>query len=148
MSDDACEFLNVEIFDRNCKILVSCVYNAHRCYSIEPFFTDFASKIIDYDFFFVCGDFNINLLHNDSVSDNFHYLSTMCGLKITNNCTPTRFMHGCEPSLLDVCLVSDLSLLLKYDQLTFLSDHDLLFCCLNIKLGRTSPASFSYYDYK
>lgn len=101
-STDVVEFLNVEIFDNNTKILVSCVYNPNRCHSLEPYFTDLTNKIIEYDFYIVCGDFNVNLLRNDAATVNFYDLATMCGLNKANFDIPTRYAKDCEPSLLDI----------------------------------------------
>lgn len=142
------EFLNVSLCDHSKKILVSCVYNPNKSFSLEPFFSDFNSRAIDYDFFVTCGDLNVNFLTDDKNKYDLCEHVHSVGLSIVNKLMPTRYSPNCCPSLLDYMLVSDINYLLLFDQISFISDHDLLFCTLDICLTRdSSTTSITYRDY-
>lgn len=144
------EFINVEVCDNVTKILVSCVYNPNKNFSLEPYFSDFSDYVIDYDFYVTCGDFNINILNEDRNANVLCDLVNSVGLSFVNENLPTRFSHNCHPSLIDYILISDKKLLLLFDQLSFVSDHDLLFCTLDVIIGRTEvPLQYiTYRDFK
>lgn len=144
------EFINVEVSDNITKILVSCVYNPNKNFSLEPFFSDFSRHVIDYDFFVTCGDFNVNILNEDRNKNDLCDFVNSVGLSFVNENLPTRFSPNCNPSLIDYILISDQQLLLLFDQLSFVSDHDLLFCSLNVNLNRTEvpPRYITYRDFK
>lgn len=120
------EYINVEVYDKCSRILVSCVYNPNRSCSPEPFFIDLSRRIIDYDFYLTCGDFNTNLLNNDQCCQSFRDHISSVGLAVVNNSLPTRFSPNSAPSLLDLFLISDLKRLFLFDQMSFISDHDLI----------------------
>lgn len=146
--DSNVEFINVEISDTMTKILVSCVYNPNKKYSLEPFFADLNNCLIEYDHYITCGDFNVNLLTEDKFSEELVDFVSSAGLTIVNNQMPTRFDPTFSPSLLDLILISDSSLLLLFDQISFVSDHDLLFCTLNIHLNRNETSRIiTFRDY-
>lgn len=149
MSNDSdVEFINVVIFDNAVKVLLSCVYNPSRMFTLEPFFTDFKNHIIDYDFFITCGDFNVNLMVKDTISDELLDHFSSVGMTVVNDIIPTRFSSNSRPSLLDLFVLSDPNLLLLYDQISFVSDHDLLFCTFNINLCRNNNTRLiTYRDY-
>ena len=146
--DSVVEYINISVEDNFQKVLVSCVYNPNKNHSLDPFFSEISSIIIEYDHFLVCGDFNINMLRQDSNSINLSDQVSSVGLSFVNTLIPTRFCNNSTPSLLDIILVSNLSLVLFFDQITFVSDHDLLFCTFDIEFNRVDcQTSFSYYDY-
>lgn len=146
--DGHIEFINLEIFDKTTKVFVSCIYNPSRLNSLEPFFEDFSQHVINYDFYVVCGDFNANLLIEDTCSEELRDLVGSVGLTIVNDRMPTRFSPNCRPSLLDLILLSDLKLMTLFDQISFVSDHDLLFCTLSINLNRIKSSRLvTYRDY-
>ena len=144
------EFINLEIFDCTTKVFLSCVYNPNRTFSLESFFNSLSNLLIVYDFFLICGDMNVNLLVNDSKSLLLQNHIATAGLHVVNLSSPTRFGNNVNPSLLDVILVSDCSSILHYDQLSFVSDHDLIFSTLNIKLKnkKTTPTCIEYRDFR
>lgn len=146
--DTDVEFVNVEIYDTVTKILVSCVYNPRRINSLEPFFEEFYRHLIDYDHYITCGDFNVDLLIDDKYSEELTDYVNSVGLSIVNCQMPTRFSSNSEPSLLDLFIISDASLLLLFDQLSFVSDHDLLFCAIDVNLNRDETSrTITYRDY-
>lgn len=147
-ADSDVEFINIEVYDHMTKILVSCVYNPHRSICLEQFFSDFNQRAIDYDFFVTCGDFNVNILNKDKIKDDFCDLVSLAGLSFVNREQPTRFSPNCCPSLIDCMLVSDESLIMLFDQISFVSDHDLLFCTLNVNFHKSvSPSLVTFRDY-
>lgn len=142
------EFINVVIYDNLTKILVSCVYNPNKSFSLQPFFSDFSQRAIDYDLFVVCGDLNVNFLTDDKNKNDLCDSVYSVGLSFANEHVPTRFSPNCNPSLIDYILVSDLNYLQLFDQISFISDHDLLFCTLNVSLHRDeSTCHITYRDY-
>ena len=143
------EFINVAISDHNTKVFLSCVYNPQRSRSLSPFLESVSNCAIDYDHYIVCGDINLNLLLKDNLANDFVHNINELGLNLANITVPTRFAHNVNPSLLDIIAVSDVSIILLYEQLSFISDHDLLFCSLDIKLLRNPISNFfSFRDYK
>lgn len=147
-SDPNVEFINVEISNNVNKILISCVYNPSKSFSVEPFFNELKEYAINYDFYFICGDFNVNLLTRDRLSEDLCDVVSSVGLEIVNQQLPTRFSPNNTPSLLDLFLLSDSELLLLYDQISFISDHDLLFCTVNINFNRIDASNVvTYRDY-
>ena len=143
------EFINVEIGGSLNNVLVSCVYNPHRSHSLDSFFTILEPMLTKFAHLIVCGDFNVNLLRSDNLSKSFVDAFTLTGLSAINCLHPTRFGEGSDPSLLDLFLVSDMSSVLHYSQISFVSDHDLIFCALDVRLERSSPVcERTYFDYK
>lgn len=143
------EFINVEIYDSISKILVSCVYNPNRIFSIEPFFSDLNNHLIEYDFYIACGDFNINILNPDQRCEAF--LDNICstGLSVVNSTMPTRFSPNSNPSLLDLFISSDTKKVLLFDQISFISDHDLIFCSLDFDFQKNEESKIiTYRDFK
>lgn len=149
--DSLVEFISIEITDGTTKVLVSCVYNPSRHFSVDSFFNSLSGILIDYNFYIICGDLNINLLVDDHKTYSLKNSFTSVGLALVNSFCPTRFGNNVTPSLLDVLLVSELNAVLLYDQLSFVSDHDLIFCTLNICLNKnksTDSNTFSFRDFK
>lgn len=143
------EFLNVEIYDNRTKIFISCVYNPNRNCSLDTLFTSLSSCVIDFDHFVLCGDFNINILNRDNLADKFVDNINEVGFNIVNSSIPTRFSNNACPSLLDIFVVSDISSVLIFDQISFISDHDLIFCTLNINFTLDIVENTFYFrDYK
>lgn len=83
--------------------------------------------LIDYEFYVICGDFNVNLLLNDSYAVKLREHVSTSGLAVVNKLLPTRFSNNSNPSLLDYFITSSLNHVLKFDQIGFVSDHDLIF---------------------
>lgn len=97
------------------------------------------SCAVDYDFYFICVDFNTNFLNRDSFSDALCDVVCSVGLQIVKERLPTRF----SPSLL--FLVSDFGLCFLYDQISFVSDHYLIFCTKGINLNKVETSIFINY---
>ena len=143
------EYLNVELGDSSCKVLVSCVYNPHRNNSLNDFFNEFVPFVTEYEHIVLCGDFNVNVLNIDNVSSDFLNSVALTGLSIVNSVAPTRFGKNSPPSLLDMFLVSNKSIVNHFDQISFISDHDLIFSSFDIQLTHsTITTSFSFRNFK
>lgn len=148
--DGNAEYLLVELSNSVCKVLLSCVYNPNKCCRVCDYFNVLSPLAVDYENIIVCGDFNVNLLSQDSYSSRLRDVVATVGLSFVNTSIPTRYGNNCCPSLLDYFIVSDPQSVLKFDQLSFISDHDLIFCSfdLNLNSDRTnlvnSHISFDY----
>lgn len=97
----------------------------------------------------ICGDFNMNLLN---MSSNSLFKNTMRSLNLffLNSTDPTHFKPNCSPSLLDVILTSDESIVKCYSQLSvpvFLY-HDLVFATFNVNVDRSSSQPIQYRDFR
>lgn len=146
--DAPVEYINIMVGDNIKSVLVSCVYNPYKQFSLEPYFSELSRYAIAYDCYIACGDFNVNLLNEDRHSNELRDHVSALGFTIINNDVPTRFSPNCNPSLLDLFLLSDRSLLLLFDQISFISDHDLLFCSVNVCLNRdSSPRLVTFRDF-
>ena len=91
----------------------SCIYNPSRNNSIDNYFNAISNLLIDFDFFNICGDLDINLLTNDhkSVELKNHFASA--DFSLVNNLLPARFGNKVKPSLLDILAVSEPSEVLQ-----------------------------------
>uniref|UniRef100_W8B6W6 Putative RNA-directed DNA polymerase from transposon X-element n=3 Tax=Ceratitis capitata TaxID=7213 RepID=W8B6W6_CERCA len=148
-ADSDIEYLIVEVSHKKFQTVVSCVYNPHRTNVVKPFFDVISLYVVKYNSVIVCGDFNVNLLVNDSYTNNLLDNLSSCSLSVVNRSLPTRFAVNCTPSLLDYFIILDLTTVLKFDQLTFISDHDLIFCCLDINIDRCCiNKTISFRDYR
>lgn len=144
------EYLIVEIQDGCSKCIVACAYNPNRNCSPQTFFSVLSEFAVLYEHIIVCGDFNADLFKNDSHAFQIKDLASALGLEIVNTNYPTRYAKNCTPSLLDLAIVSDISSVLIFDQLSLdcISDHDLLFCTYDINFTHTAvPLSFTYKDF-
>lgn len=89
----------------------------------------------------------MNLLVGDSCSLKLRDHISTAGLSVVNTRMPTRYANNTNPSLLDYFITSDLTYVLKFDQLCFISDHDLIFCTFDIAFHRpAADAAFMYRD--
>ena len=124
------------------------VYNPHRLNNLESFFEQLKSASILHENIIMCGDFNINLLRNDPLSQRFCDNISACGLFIVNR-YPTRFAPNCNSALLDIMACSDKSLSIHFDQLSLdgLSDHDLLFFVYDLNLSSAFTDCVTYRDF-
>jgi len=149
VADSKVEYLCLEVSDSHSKILLGCVYNPSREIKLDDFFSELSPFLTNFDQIIIGGDFNKNLLINDSVCANFFDLAHTAGLHIVNFKYPTRFMVDKNPSLLDVFLVSDPAFNIHFSQCSFLSDHDLIFGIFNVVLSYEHAAdTVTFRDYK
>lgn len=125
------------------------MYNPHRCYLLDSFFSELSVFLIEYERFVVCGDFNVNLLLNDSYANKLLDHVAAAGLAVVNKLVPTRYAQNSNPSLLDLVITSSLDHVIKFDQISFISDHDLIFCAFDLSFNcPANPVSFMYRDLK
>jgi len=105
--------------------------------------------VVNYDKLIICGDFNVNLLLQDNSSSALLNLTSSLGLSVVNTSVPTRFANNAKPSLLDIFITSDLTNVKHFDQMSFLSDHDLTLCIFDLDFNVISePTVISYRDFK
>ena len=148
------EYLNLSVKSHAIKVFVSCIYNppntdVQNVLNFKLFLDSLATFAMNYDFLMLCGDFNINLLNNGSASTDLVDLLQANGLSIVNKVMPTRFNRNCVPSLLDYFIVSDLNKVVLFDQINFVSDHDLIFCSFDLPFNsEVEPVFQTFYDYK
>ena len=147
---DPVEYIMLEIYDETQKYLVACIYNPSRNNDLKPFFKNFSEISTKYEHVMLCGDINIDLTENDSVSRNLTDSFTGVGMCRINK-MPTRYSQHCKPSLLDVFCFGDLDFVNHFEQIALpgISDHDLLFSSYNLKFNTPSTKSvFTYRDFK
>ena len=145
-NDSSIEYVFIEIYSAESKMLVGSVYRPHRTIDFTPILNIIHDISLIYNNVVVCGDFNSNALCDDSFTSEMLAL----GLFLCNFCFPTHFSKFSN-SLLDMFFVSDLSNKLLYDQLSCsaFSKHDLIFLCYNFQVKTTKvPLSFSFRDFK
>ncbi|XP_037930440.1 uncharacterized protein LOC119665224, partial [Teleopsis dalmanni] len=143
------EHISERVLAGNYKILVTCAYNPNKIFSCDPLFDSLLPIAVKFDFLAVFGDFNIDFLLNSAKAAKLNDLMTMTGLSVENNSMPTRFSNNVRPSLLDLVAVSDLSKVLFFEQISFVSDPDLLFVTFDYNATKTfTPTQFSFWDFK
>lgn len=97
------------------------------------------------------GDFNVNFLHNNSITRLFKHFCDVMGLSVVNTQWPTCFKSDVNPSLLDMFLTSSRRRILGNDQIRPTSDfiHDFIFCSYEFDVDRTNiPRTVSYRSYR
>lgn len=119
------EFLFLEMIteDKN-KILIGAVYRPNRRIQIDSLMASIADISVEYNDIIIAGDFNSNLLENNTLVDSTFIL----GLYPVNTTIPTHFSYLTN-SLLDAFFVNQKNKVLLYDQLSApaFSKHDLIF---------------------
>jgi len=142
------ESINLDIKTHEIEILVSCVYNPDKSNDLGPFFNAFATQVINYDYVICCGDFNVNLLSNEAATSEIFNMLSLAALSVVNSILPTRYCSRNAPSLLDYFAVSDLSKVLFFNQIDFVSDHDLIFCTFNLPIASIPHSeTFQFRDF-
>lgn len=148
-SEGMCEFIIIEVIIKTSKILLACVYNPHKSYSLENFLVAMRELTSIFNHIIVGGDFNLNLLDCcDAKVLDFHVQIDSLGLSIVNTTTATHF-QGC-PTLIDLFLVSNINSVIQYQQLCApgYSKHDLIFLIYESVFKSSNDTTFSYRNYR
>lgn len=145
------EFLAVEVSCAAEKLILIAAYRPPGVFDpaseieIGNFLNDLSKR---YPNLVIGGDFNVDLLHQNSSADSFLHFFQTCHLTNINNNIPTYY--SCDnPSLLDYFFSSDVGNVLFHNQLTSPStfDHDFIFLSYNISLTSLSNViRFRSYD--
>jgi len=146
-SNSNVEYLFLVINGVNGPVLVSSVYRRNNRIDFK-LYTDLLANIsIAYKDIIVVGDFNCNILIDNSLTNNMETL----GLKPTNKQSPTHF-SGCTSTLLDIFFVSCIDKTLHYDQISApcFSRHDLIYLTYAFNSDNTEQhmSEFSFRDFK
>jgi len=141
--ESAIEYIFIETSCRNEKILIGSVYRKHKRVDVVPLMQVIADISMQYPNVVIAGDFNSNILVDDSLTSHMGGL----GLLSYNTTTPTHFTTA--STLLDLFFVNDKKNVLFYDQLSVpqFSKHDLIFMTLKCNQVKTAQ-TISFRDYK
>lgn len=145
-SNDAIEFLLLELSNGVEKLLLGNVYRPHRDIDIAPLITMLSTITLNYDNVLLSGDFNSDLISESILSDEMQSL----GMFPANNDIPTHFTSTAS-TLLDLFFINNTSKILLYDQLSapVFSRHDLLFATYDFEIHvENYGATYSYRDFK
>lgn len=106
----------------------------------------FNEYTVKYESTFFLGDFNTDLLKENSRQRRFNDVISSMGYVCINN-EPT-FFHQCGCSLLDLCLTDSPNKVIRHDQISLsgVSHHDMLFLSLEIDSIRNN-STIHYRDY-
>lgn len=149
-SSERVEYLFVEIFDKQQKCLIVCIYNPSRGNDLSHFFNKFSEVSVQYEHILVCGDLNIDLTQVDGRSNMLCNNISSVGMNLVNH-HPTRFSPPSKPSLLDILCLANLDNLIHFEQfpLAGISDHDMLFCSYSIDFNKVPEnIAVSFRDFK
>lgn len=138
------EYLFIEVNSEGRKILVGSVYRPNRTVNTTQFMRSLEVLSAMYEDILIAGDFNSNVLEDNSLLYEFSSL----GLVLPNKTVPTHFTAS-TCTLLDLFLVGNESNILIYDQLSVpcFSKHDLIFMTYRFHLS-TPAQTFTFRDFK
>ena len=100
LNNSEIEYLFIELFSGDSKILIGSVYRPNRSIDISPFIDLLQRVSVMYNNVVVAGDFNSNLFVDNNLSSEMFSL----GLFSCNNSVPTNFSNSCN-TLLDLFFV-------------------------------------------
>lgn len=141
---DSLEFIFVEISNGTEKLLIGTVYRPNNRTNYDILLEKLDLLCLDYTSIILCGDFNCNVLSDNSIASEMQYQ----GLNLVNSIYPTHYSHVSN-SLIDLFFVSSLERTLLYDQLSapMFSRHDLCFLTFDFKINKSSDIIY-YRDFK
>ena len=102
--DSEIEYMFIELFNSDDKILIAAIYRPSRLIDILPITTIISQISLIYSNVVISGDFDCHILSNNSLSNEMSSL----GLYSCNYHVPTHFTKNCC-TLLDLFFVSDLT---------------------------------------
>lgn len=147
INDHTIEFMFIEVYIQNKRLLVGLFYNHPEldCSDILlEKLTDFGSQ---YDEILVLGDFNTNISKKNAKSDRL--LETLNVLGLVNvGCEPT-FFYAQGASQLDLVMTNNIDRILRFGQVSVpnISHHDLMFMSVDLTTVQKEQ-NFYYRDYK
>lgn len=144
-STNLCEFLFLEVRNDSNKLLLGCCYRPNRFTSLCDITDLLESLAVEYADIVVVGDFNCNILADSSLTNEMRTF----GLFPTNVSAPTHFSSSCS-TLLDIYFVSDLSKVIRYDQVSApqFSKHDCIFLAYDFNLSPKRTTTNTFRDYR
>lgn len=92
------EYVFIEIFNNNQKLLLGTVYRPNKHINMNPFLDELKDLCLRYTDVILTGDFNVNILVDKSLMEDMSSI----GLKIVNSLIPTHFASTTS-TLLDIC---------------------------------------------
>jgi hypothetical protein len=148
---DEVEFLLAELKINGVSTLIGSVYCASPAvYKLAPIMNALDRFGSNYENLIIGGDFNIDILDNNSILKNvFINKIKNVSLEIVNTCIPTRYSKT-RNSLLDIFLTSsDLMNIVNFGQVSVsgTSDHDLIYVSIDLNLQIEREKIF-YRDFK
>lgn len=150
-SSSKIEFMIIRIENRKNDFLICLVYRPH-----STNFDDFSelenalvSNIQSGTKIFICGDFNINTIHNISLMNDFK----MMLYRLNLFCLPTfgtRHGNDCQSSYIDLFITNVPSEISNCLQSSFgrISDHDLLCFCILMKKEKREKIIRTFRNFK
>lgn len=141
--NSAFECLCLEILSNNEKLILGVIYRPYSYIDLSPLSSFLEEYSVNFQNIILCGDFNSNLLHDDSLVNSMRAFN----LRAVNISNPTHFSRSSN-TLLDVFFVSDNNKVLLYDQLSVpgFSRHDLIFLSYDYALCRPRKV-YQYRDF-
>lgn len=138
------EYLFLEIFNDNQKLLLGIVYRPHKHIDINPLIEELSTLTLGYSDVILTGDFNADILVDKSLMDDMSAI----GLLPVNCLTPTHFTSTAS-TLLDLFFTDNHSRTMRYDQLSasVFSKHDLIFLSYDFNC-KTEQKTITYRDFK
>jgi hypothetical protein len=148
-ASDMAEYLFLEVAVNSTKLLLGVVYRPPGLNCVPEIRNVLAQMTACYDQIIVMGDFNINMLSNDSESIGFSSFLTSLKLRVINT-EPTHFRAN-SATLIDFIIVSESNLgLVKATcqiDLPGVTEHDLLWCAYDLSPCDVGPTTYSFRDY-
>jgi exonuclease III len=148
-ASDMAEYLFLEVVINTRKLLLGVVYRPPGLNCVSEIRSVLAQMTSCYDQIIVMGDFNINLLSNDSESVAFSSFLLSLKLRVINT-EPTHF-RASSATLIDFIIVSDNNLdLIKaccQVDLPGTTEHDLLWFAYDLSPCDTGPTTYTFRDY-
>lgn len=140
---DKIEYLFLEIYTKERKLLLGCMYRPYGNISLESINASLETIAVEYSDVIIVGDFNSNLLAETTLMDSM----AVFGLQPTNLLMPTHYT-ATSSTLLDVFFVSDTSRVQLYDQLSAscFSKHDLIFLSYEFYI-EADDETYSFRDF-
>ena len=137
------EFLLIELFLQNEKILLASLYNPPRINCLQVFEDMFRKYMVKYDDFIIAGDLNKDYLTDSSLHDLF------LSYNIQNHITEPTHFQGTSATLIDYIASCKSEKLLISNQVNYsgFSKHDIVFCSLDYDLGQSVSKKIQYRNY-
>lgn len=141
--DDKVEYLFLELYNGNERLLLGNVYRPNRYIETESFFSKLSSITVGYTNILIAGDFNSNILVESKFSDEMKCI----GLDPVNTTNPTHFSRYAS-TLLDIFFTNSIWKILMFEQISapVFSKHDLIFTTLDF-LSTSTEKKYSYRDF-
>lgn len=141
------EYLFLEVVYKQNKFLLGTFYNPPRRGCSEMLFEKLSTLALFYRNTVVVGDFNTDLIKNDTRSNNLKNAIESSGFECINS-EPTHFCSGAS-SLIDLMITNNPDFLYNFNQVSGpgFSKHDIIFASINISKSGQENEVRTYRDY-